>query len=123
MNPKKSGVDSMSTEQLWQSSNRFNCYSLAQFKKYDKAMIKLTKTQREIIDAEEKAFERHCCIAFPRNKLTQNGEPYWDDHPAKKQLADDVRNRKVLTNKLKPLLLRDTRAEYKEFAPKTFLTG
>lgn len=56
---------------------------------------------------------------FPRPINTNRGEPFGDNHPAKLLLREDVKACQHL--EMKPVLLHQTRSEYKAFSLKTFL--
>ncbi len=57
-------------------------------------------------------------MRFPRPSKTNRGEPFWDNHPAKLLLREDVKAEKHL--EMKPKLLHQTRSEYKAFSLQTF---
>ena len=69
------------------------------------------------LNEEEDRFRKYC-ERFPAKEVTVRGEPFWNKHPAKKLLADDVES--GLAYELRPELLRLTRKEYQEFKLHTF---
>lgn len=77
----------------------------------------MTDRMRVELDEEEARFAEYC-RRFPAKKLTKCGEPFWNKHPAKDCLAEDVRS--GLAYELKPADLRATRKEYQEFSAFTF---
>lgn len=105
--------------QIHESHRLFRQYPLADFRKYDAEMIQFTSAKKAQRDDQQEAFERHC-LAFPRGLLTERGVPYWDTHPAKKMLEEDVKCYSSEPHKLKPAKLRETRVEYKSFSLKKF---
>ena len=107
----------MTAEEIWESNELFKQYSLQNFKKYNNDMAKSTAKQRKDIKKEEEDFKQHC-INIPHNEMTDRGEPFWYNHPAKSLLKEDVES--GLAYDLKPAALRETREEYKQFKLKTF---
>lgn len=78
--------------------------------------IILDKTRIDL-DKTEDDFKKYCA-RFTAKNVTCQGEPFWNTHPAKHLLADDVKS--GLAYELKPELLRHTRREYMEFTLHTF---
>ena len=110
-------LNRMTAEEIWQSNELFKQYSLQNFKKYNNDMAKSTDKQRKDIKKEEEDFKQHC-INIPHNEMTDRGEPFWYNHPAKSLLKEDVES--GLAYDIKPAALRETREEYKQFKLKTF---
>ena len=113
----RSRVTAMPIEELWKSSEDFQCYPLADFTKYYGDMVVYTRNIRVKIAKEESDFSSDV-KNFPANEKTDRGEPFWYNHLAKASMEDDVRN--GLADEMQPKDLYTTRAEYKEFTPKTF---
>ena len=57
-------------------------------------------------------------MKHPRNELTNRGVPFWDVHPAKDLLEQDIMD--GMAAQLKPKKLWSTRAEYQEYTLKKF---
>ena len=110
-------VKKMSLDELWNSDPNFKCYPKQDFRKYNKAMVKVTDIARIEVERKQQAFEQDC-RNFPHNEKNNRGEPFWYNHPAKSLLAKDVES--GLAYNIKPKVLRETKPEYKQFSLKTF---
>lgn len=110
-------LNRMTAEEIWESNELFKQYPLQSFEKYNSDMAKTTAKQRKDIKEDEEAFKQHC-INIPHNEMTDRGEPFWYNHPAKSLLKEDVDS--GLAYDIKPAALRETRDEYKQFKLKTF---
>ena len=96
----------MTQQELWKSNSYFNCYPLKDFKKYDNTMKILTDTNKADLEGEESKFQKYC-FKYPKNKMTDRGEPFWYNHLEKSLLEDDVKS--LLVYDLAPAALHETR--------------
>ena len=113
MDPKQNKkINVMTAEQIWHSHPKFQQYDYEKFKKWDKAMQKLTSKKRKLIDEEEDSFQKDM-IAFPRNARTSRDLPFWHTHAASKLLKEDVRSGH--SKSMKPMQLWRSKREYQEF--------
>ena len=117
MDREKTKVHTMSAEQLMDSHDCFKPYGIENFRAYLKDVDKRTRKLRSVIDKEEEAF-RSFRVKHPRNELTNRGVPFWDVHPAKDLLEQDIMD--GMAAQLKPKKLWSTRAEYQEYTLKNF---
>ncbi|CAJ1945443.1 unnamed protein product [Cylindrotheca closterium] len=102
-------------EDLWthyENEAGFEKVCFDQFKERLEAHREQVKTTLARSRYEEECL-RHDRILFPREEVDDNGIPFFDLHPAKKLLEDDVAANKHAS--MKPEQLRQTREEYKVF--------
>jgi hypothetical protein len=115
---ENSGLQDMTPLQIYDSHKGFQKWDLTKFEKYLSYLRAVADNEKEKIKFEEQAFQKETS-AFPRNELTNRGYPFWGYHLADKLLRTDVKSGAADT--LRPLDLRETRNEYKEFPSKVFL--
>ena len=113
-----SPIHKMSIEQIHESDERYQQYSLEKFAEYYK------KLQQHVAEEKERVMSDDIAVARflknnPRSALNKRGYPHWDTHIAKKLLEVDVRNK--LHEKMSPSILRKTRDAYKEFPANIFV--
>ena len=112
---KKSWVHTMDAEEIHQSHPLFSCYPLSKFKEYLATLLEAAAAKEEIIRVNEREVLADL-TAFPRGELTDRGYPFWDSHPARCLLKEDIRA--IMNGKLgdmEPKQLWHTRDEYLEF--------
>ena len=117
MDRKKTKVHTMTAEQLMDSHDCFKPYGIEDFRVYVTDIDKRTRKLRSVIDKEEEAF-RSFRVKHPRNELTNKGVPFWDVHPAKDLLENDIMD--GMAAQLKPKKLWSTRPEYQDYTLKIF---
>jgi len=110
-------LETMTTEQIWQSNPLFQEYELEKFETYNKNMKKLTEKRRRLIKEEEDAFH-HDMLLLPANEITNRGVPFWNKHSASKLLEQDEAS--GVAKKMKPKQLWQSRIEYKDFPLSVF---
>lgn len=92
-------------------------YDLKSFQRYVRDLRK-ANPQKVAVITEDNNIIKGELERFPRPIKTNRGEPFWDNHPAKLLLREDVKAGKHL--EMKPILLHQTRSEYKAVSLKTF---
>ena len=111
----KSPIHGMSMEQIRASDNRYKQYP--NFPKYYKDLKGRVALERERVRLDDMLVQMHLRDC-PRPARANRGYPHWNTHAAKKLLEVDVLNN--LHKKKKPLELRKTRREYREFPKDVF---
>lgn len=111
----------MSAEEAWThyaSEEGFENIVFSQFENRLKAHRKQVKATIAKSRYEEECL-RHDRNLFPRKEVDDDGDPFFDLHPAKQLLEEDI-----ITNnkhkKMKPEELRQSRDEYKVFPKEKF---
>ncbi|EJK44799.1 hypothetical protein THAOC_36630 [Thalassiosira oceanica] len=107
----------LSSEDLYKHHSIFHQYQLSDFKKYDKAMIKLVRKHRSKIDSDIKDFLAYR-RSHPQKCVSLRGKPIWNIHPAKLELIEDTKNGK--TRQMKPKELWKTSEQYQDFVLEDF---
>ena len=110
----------MTAEEAWthyQNEEGFENIVFSQFKECLAAHRKQVKATIARSRYEEECL-RHDRKLFPRKDKNEDGIPFFDLHPAKKLLEEDIRNNKHKT--MQPEELRQTRDEYKVFPKNKF---
>ncbi len=113
----KRGVARMSPRAIYESNESFQDYPFENFQGY----LRTIKDSAKKYDEKARVSEREIwsdLTKFPRNPTTIRGYPHWDTHPANNLLEKDVKDGKA--DSMKPMDLRDSREEYKEFPLKVF---
>lgn len=111
------GIDRMSTDEIYKIHKIFHQYDLEDFKVYDKKMVELTDRDRRQTDEEVELFRQHCSHCTKRS-VTSRGKPFWQDHAANKQLRDDTRSGKA--KQMKPKKLWESNIDYQVFSLEDF---
>lgn len=114
---KKCSIHKMTDKAIYESDSCFLEFSFGYFKNKLSDLRKSVERTRAIIEEQEQDFWKER-IAHPRPGMTCRGYPFWDDHPARALLQEDVKS--GLTDTLKPAELRDLREEYGAFPLKVF---
>ena len=114
---KQSNVHKMTSKEIQASHKWFQEYDPTSFNRYVRDLRKVS-TKKVAVVVEDNDIIKRELNRFPRPSKTIRGEPFWDNHPAKLLLREDVKAGKHL--EMKPKLLRQTRSEYKEFSLETF---
>ena len=107
----------LSWQELHASHEWFREYEPKKFKKY-LSRLKKANPRKVAIVAEDNMIIEAELQNFPRSGKTNRGEPFWDTHPAKLLLREDVKAGKHLD--MKPQVLHQTRPDYQAFSLKTF---
>jgi hypothetical protein len=122
---ESSWVQICTAEEVWENDPKFKQYPKDRFLANFKNLKEAIELENKCIDFDEAAFKDHKHL-FPRNHKTERGEPFWDAHPAKKLLEDDVSMGKVtfkvgsaVVNR-KPKDVQRDRLEYQDFKLSTF---
>ena len=110
-----SPIHNMSVEAIRNTDERYKQYP--KFEKYYKDLKQRAEAEKLQVQMDDLAVKMHLA-SFPKSHLNTKGYPHWKDHPAKALLEVDVANK--LHKQMKPLELRDTRDEYKEFPADVF---
>jgi hypothetical protein len=95
----------------------FSRYNRGNFASNFNSLKKAIEVERLAIEFESLGFEKEKSV-FKRNPLNCRGQPFWDTHPAKKLLVDELKNGVHIGRE--PQAIRATRDEYKEFNLDTF---
>ena len=115
INDKKSWVHNMEAKEIHESHQLFSCYPLSKFKEYLATLQQAAAAKDEIIRVNEREVLADL-MAFPRGDLTDRGYPFWDTHPARYLLEEDVRARKSGNlEDMEPKQLWLKRNEYQDF--------
>ncbi|KAL7538558.1 hypothetical protein ACHAXR_008627 [Thalassiosira sp. AJA248-18] len=114
---EKSWIHKMSPEEIYESQPSFQHYSFPKFKEYLKSLQKANADLKEMVRVSEQEIWTEL-NAFPREEMTDRGYPFWDTHPARALLEQDVGDGKA--DEMKPKKLRETREEYAEFPLRVF---
>ncbi|KAL7491327.1 LOW QUALITY PROTEIN: hypothetical protein ACHAWT_000859 [Skeletonema menzelii] len=112
---KHSHVHKMTYMEIHASHKWFQEYDPKLFQRYGLEKGKPQKSRSVIWNIIKRELTN-----FPRPSKTNRGEPFWDTHPAKLLLREDVKAGKHL--EMKPKTLQQTRSEYKAFKLRTDLT-
>ncbi len=107
----------LSWQELHASHEWFREYEPKNLKKY-LSRLKKANPRKVAIVAEDNMIIEAELQNFPRSGKTNRGEPFWDTHPAKLLLREDVKAGKHLD--MKPQVLHQTRPDYQAFSLKTF---
>ena len=73
--------------------------------------------EAEAIAFDQRSFELEQ-VHFPRNATTMRGQPFWDGHPAKSLMANDVKQGNI--EGMQPKDVWKSRPEHQEFDLDTF---
>lgn len=125
INDDNSWVHRMSPEDIYKSNPMFENYPLPKFKEYLKCLQKGAADLKEIVGVNEQEIWQEL-IAFPREEMTDRGYPFWDTHPARALLENDIKDREAdaddgdADDGMKPKQLWESREEYKEFPLSVF---
>jgi hypothetical protein len=114
---KSSWVQSCTAQQAWESDPGFKRYRKDRFVTNFNNLKEAIGLENEFVDFDNAAFNDHNRL-FPRNATTERGEPFWDTHPAKKLLEEDVKLGRVSNRQ--PKDIQQDFQEYKDFKPSTF---
>ncbi|KAL7539090.1 hypothetical protein ACHAWF_006291, partial [Thalassiosira exigua] len=108
----KSFVHRMTAEEIHASNPLFKNYPLPKFKDYLKGIKEVAAKESEIVKMNEKEIWQDE-LAFPRKEMTCRGYPFWDTHPARALLEEDIKSGN--TEKEEPKKVWESRAEYMQF--------
>lgn len=114
---QNSNAQEMTWQQLYASHEWFQEYDSKSFRDYVRELKKANPKKLKIV-TEDNMIIKAELKNFPRPEKTNRGQPFWDTHPAKLLLREDVKVGKHL--EMKPHILHQTRPEYKAFNLKTF---
>jgi hypothetical protein len=107
-----SWIQILEVEEIHRSEPLFLQYPLRSFKTNYKNLMKAVQLEKAAVEFDEEAVISDM-TRFPRNAMTERGNPFWHGDNAQMLLAEDVKNGLSLNGK--PSELRDSRAEYGEF--------
>lgn len=107
----------MTWQELHASHEWFQEYEPRNFKN-NVSKLKKENPKKVAIVAEDNMIIEDELQKFLRPEKTNRGEPFWDTHPAKLLLREDVIAGKHI--EMKPQSLHKTRPEYTAFSLKTF---
>ncbi|KAK1739827.1 hypothetical protein QTG54_009586 [Skeletonema marinoi] len=114
---KDSNAHTMTWQQLHSSHEWFQEYDAKSFQRYVSELKKANPKKIAVVTEDNKIINAEL-QRFPRPDKTLRGEPFWDTHPSKRLLRQDVKLGKHL--EMKPKTLHQTRLEYQAFSLKTF---
>ena len=114
---KDSNAHTMTWQQLHSSHEWFQEYDAKSFQRYVSELKKANPKKIAVVTEDNKIINAEL-QKFPRPDKTLRGEPFWDTHPSKLLLRQDVKLGKHL--EMKPKTLHQTRLEYQAFSLKTF---
>jgi hypothetical protein len=110
---KGTGIDNMSTEEIYKHHPVFHQYKFSDFTEWDKRMVKLTDKHREHLRMQIEAFIRHR-ESCPQKTVSSRGKRLWHQHDAaKEQLRGDTLSGKA--GMIKPSELWLTKECYQDF--------
>ncbi len=108
---------SMNIKDIHSSDVRFSVYPLKNFTTNFRSLKKKVDELRVQVNFDNLAVSQHKKM-YPQVPHTKQRYPYWDDHPAKQLLEDDMHNGKA--NAMLPSQFRMTRRCYQDFPPNIF---
>ncbi|KAL3800320.1 hypothetical protein HJC23_003616 [Cyclotella cryptica] len=113
---KKSVIQKMTNEAIYESNPVFNAYSFVAFNE------EMKKLRVKLSLAEQQAKEYQTELkSYPRKDITCYGYPFWNRNAASVSLRSDVEN--GVADKLKPAELWESRDEYKRHFPLKVFRG
>jgi hypothetical protein len=107
----------MNIKDIHSSDAHFSVYPLKNFTTNFRSLKKKVDELRVQVNFDNLAVSQHKKM-YPRVPHTKQGYPYWDDHPEKQLLEDDIHNGKA--NAMLPSQFRMTRRCYQDFPPNIF---
>jgi len=105
-------LQQMTVEEIWESDELFQQYSLEEFTTYNENMINLTNKKKNRIESVEAAFRRDM-LKVERSEKTSKGVYKWHKHIASELLKEDVRN--GTADSMEPKKLWKLRIQYRDF--------
>ncbi len=108
---------SMKIKDIHASDERFSSYPLRNFTTNFKSLKKKVDELRLQVESDNLAVSQNKKM-YPQVPASTRGYPYWDDHPAKKALKDDVFN--GIAGGMLPSKLRMTQSCYQDFPSNIF---
>jgi hypothetical protein len=109
----------MSIKDIHASDERFSAYPLKNFTTIFRSLKKKVDELRVQVHFNNLAVPQHKKM-YPQVPHTKQGYPYWDDHPEKQLLEDDIHNGKA--SAILPSQFRMTWRCYQDFPSNIFCT-
>ena len=107
----------MGPKDIYNAHPEFHKFAYTNFRTNLGNLKKSLNEEKEYIIFDEKAvadFKTN----FPREALTDRGQPFWPGHPAEAKLKEDIASGKA--NELKPQMLWHSDSDYQQFTLEVF---